>query len=284
MDDYAESARNEITLWEDEKPGMLKKIGTAVLMPAEKAAEKLIPAKIQETVSKAIEACLVFLAKQGPRTFDSEVISKSARDRAQALAGDRPPHFADRLQAADERAQHYLSWHVGYAATEGAGTGMLGFAGLAADIPALFGILTRQIQEIGCCYGYDPNSVEEREYLLHILRAGTASNVKLKMEFVVAMKQFEQVLLTVAWKQMAKELANKQLTKGALLAGMRQFANSVGIQLTKRKALQMIPIIGAVVGASLNGVLASDIGRAAYMSYRRRWMQENGDRPVLALN
>jgi hypothetical protein len=282
--DYAESARNEITLWEDEKPGMLKKVGAAVLLPAEKAAEKLIPQRVQETVAKAIEACLAFLATQGPRTFDSEAIRKSVHDRAQALSGDRPPTFAEHLQAADERAQHYLNWHVGYAATEGAGTGVLGLPGLAADIPALFGILIRQIQEIGCCYGYNPSIIQEREYLLHILRAGTAANVKLKMEFVVAMKQFEQLLLNMAWKQMAKELANKQITKGALLAGMRQFAKSLGIQLTKRKALQMIPIIGAVVGASLNGVLANDIGRAAYMSYRRRWLQENGGRPILALS
>jgi DNA-binding transcriptional regulator YhcF (GntR family) len=87
----------------------------------------------------------------------------------------------------------------------------------------------------------------------------------------------------VAWKHMAQELANKQLTKGAMLAGMRQLAKSLGIQLTRRKALQMIPLIGAVVGASLNGVLAHDIGKTAYMSYRRRWMQENGESSPLAL-
>ena len=282
--DYAESARDEIKQWEAEKPGTLKKLGSAMLMPAEKAAEKLIPDRVQEAVAKAIEACLIFLARQGPRTFDGAAIRKSVLDRAEVLAGSAEANAAHLLQAADERAQHYHNWHIGYAATEGAGTGALGFPGLAADIPALFGILVRQIQEIGCCYGYDPYEVEEREYLLHILRAGFASNVKLKMEFIVAMKQFEEVLVRMAWKKMAKELANKEITKGAMLAGLRQLAKALGIQLTKRKALQMIPIVGAVVGASLNGVLANDIGRTAYMSYRRRWMQENsGPRPPAAL-
>src|SRR5207248_3898292 len=36
----------------------------------------------------------------------------------------------------------------------------------------------------------------------------------------------------------------------AALAALRQFAKSLGIQITKRKALQMVPIIGALVGAS----------------------------------
>jgi hypothetical protein len=274
--DYINAARGEIQKWEGEKPGFLQKVGSAVLAPAEKAAEKLVPKRVTEAVAKAIEACLAFLAKQGPRSFDAEAIRKSVRDRAAALSGGNPPDFAQRLQAADERSQHYRNWHVGYAATEGAGTGSLGLPGLAADIPALFGILVREIQEIGCCYGYDPSSPEEQEYLLHILRAGFASNVKLKMEFVVIMKEFEQILLRVAWKQMAKELASKQVTKGALLAGLRHLAKTLGVQITKRKALQMIPVIGAVVGASLNGTLANDIGKTAYMSYRRRYIQEHG--------
>ncbi len=282
--DYAESARDEIKHWEGEKPSMLKKVGSAVLVPAERAAQKLIPLKVQEAVGKAIEACLTFLARQGPRTFDCVAIRKGVLDRAEVLADGASPNASHLLQAADERAQHSLNWHIGYAATEGAGTGALGIAGLAADIPALFGLLVRQIQEIGCCYGYDPYEIDEREYLLHILRAGFASNVKLKMEFIVAMKQFEEILVRMAWKKMAKELANKQITKGAMLAGLRQLAKALGIQLTKRKALQMIPIVGAVVGASLNGILANDIGRTAYMSYRRRWMQENIDpRPPAAL-
>lgn len=269
-----ETARQEIREWEDAKPGFIEKVGSVVFTPIEHAAGKLIPTAVQETVSKAIEGCLSFLAIQGPRTFDADAIRKEVSDLAKKFEGKDDPSPSNQLKAADERANHYWNWHIGYAATEGAATGAAGFAGLAADIPALFAVIIRQIQEIGACYGYPPDSNEEREYLLHILRTGSVGNVKAKMEFVVGLKQFEQTLLKSAWRQMNREFAQKQFTRGSLLAGLRHFANTLGIQITKRKALQMIPIIGAVVGASFNGMLARDVGKAAYMSYRRRWLAD----------
>jgi hypothetical protein len=98
--------------------------------------------------------------------------------------------------------------------------------------------------------------------------------VKIKVEFLVSLKQFEQALLHAAWKKMASDLAAKHLGKTPLLAAVHQFARTLGVQITKRKALQMIPVVGALVGASLNGALANDVGKAAFMSYRRRKMAE----------
>ena len=76
---------------------------------------------------------------------------------------------------------------------------------------------------------------------------------------------------------MTQEMAAKQLSKGAVLAAIREFAKSLGIQLTKRKALQAVPIVGALIGASFNAVYANDIGRAAFMCYRRRFIEENAN-------
>ena len=73
---------------------------------------------------------------------------------------------------------------------------------------------------------------------------------------------------------MNEALARKEISRISLLAAMRQFAKSLGIQLTKRKALQMVPAVGALVGASFNATFVNDIGRAAYMSYRRRRIAE----------
>jgi hypothetical protein len=279
--DYIDKAKEEVRGWESEKPGFLGKAAGILIAPAEKAAEKLTPVKIQEAVGRAIEGCLTFLAKQSPRTFDAGKIRASVQKRAEGIVGGGTPNFGHALEAADERAKQSLKWHVAYAAGEGGATGMAGFAGLAADIPALFGILIRQIQEIATCYGYDVDAVQEREYMLHILRTGFASNVKLKVEFLVSLKQFEQVLLQVAWKKMAEDLAAKHFGKTSLLAAIHHFAKTLGVQITKRKALQLIPVIGAVVGASLNGTLAHDVGKAAYMSYRRRRMAENDHAPQI---
>ena len=72
----------------------------------------------------------------------------------------------------------------------------------------------------------------------------------------------------MAWKK----LAARQASKFSVLGGVKSLAKSLGITLTERKALQMIPLIGGIVGASFNLTFANDIGRAAYMCYRRRWI------------
>jgi len=112
--------------------------------------------------------------------------------------------FAE-LQAADEQAQECWNWNIGYAATEGGATGGFGFSGLAADVPALFTILLRLIQEIATCYGYKLTRDGEGEYVLQILRAGSAANAKLKIEFVIALKELEQILIQISWKKMSAD-------------------------------------------------------------------------------
>jgi hypothetical protein len=272
--DCLQKALADVKAWENEKPGFLNQVADFILWPAEKAAEALIPAGVTEAVGKAIEGCLSLLASQTTRTFDTDAIRAIVKTRTRELGGKNST-LCDHLQAADERARESWNWHIGLAIAEGGATGALGFAGIAADIPTLFGILIREIQEIAACYGYDPCKQEEREYLLHVLRTGSATNIKEKIGFIVSLKEFEQVLIKVTWKRMAESFAAKQINKESLLAAIRQFAKSLGVQITKRKALQMIPLIGALIGASFNGMLANDIGMAAYMSYRRRWIADH---------
>jgi hypothetical protein len=47
------------------------------------------------------------------------------------------------------------------------------------------------------------------------------------------------------------------------------------MDLLRRNALQLIPIAGAVTGATLNAAYLNDIGRAAYVCYRRRFIDDS---------
>jgi hypothetical protein len=265
-DDYLDNAKNEIIRWEGEKPGFLSKVGDAVLWPAQKAAEALIPEKIQDAVSKAVEKFF-----DGVEWTARQSISlNEIRERV----GTEHETLLEQLKAADLAAKHYWNWHVAYGAVEGGATGALGLPGLAADIPALFTVCMRLIQQIATCYGYNISDENERDYILQILQAGSTSDVKAKTEFVIALKQVEQILLKVSWKKMNEALARKEMSRLSAIAAMKKFAERLGIQVTKRKALQMVPIVGGVVGASFNATFVNDVGRAAYMSYRRRWLAE----------
>jgi len=45
--------------------------------------------------------------------------------------------------------------------------------------------------------------------------------------------------------------------------------------LTKRKALQAIPAIGALIGASVNGWYIKEVGWTARRAFQERWLLEN---------
>jgi hypothetical protein len=269
-DEYLDRARHEISKWESAGPGYLAQVADFVRLPVEKVLDTLVPEAIRGAVTNAIEASLrgLSLASRALLIDVDEV-----RSRVEMCQEGNELN----LGGLDNAAKHYWNWHIGYAAAEGAATGATGLPGLIADIPALFTIAIRLIQEIAICYGYDVYEDNEHEYVLQVLRIGSTVDFKAKMEFLIRLKQVEQVLLRVAWMQMNQALARKEISQIAVLAALRQFAQSLGIQITKRKALQTVPVVGALVGASFNATFINDVGRAAYMSYRRRWIQEHID-------
>lgn len=271
-DHYISKAKEDIKQWEQDGPGWLAKVGNFILWPANKAAEMLIPNGVHDAVAKAIEGFLLGISNLSQHTVNAaDITGRIAANRA---AFGKHPDLWQELTVVDQEAESCWNWNLGFAATEGGAAGAAGLFGLAADIPALFTIVIRLIQQTAICYGYDPTKPEEQDYVIHILRTGSADDIKTKLEALMLLKQLEVILIKVTWKKMTAEFAAKQFSKLSLLAATRQFAKSLGINLTKRKALQMIPIIGAIVGASFNANFANDVGRTAFMSYRRRWIAE----------
>lgn len=268
---YVTDALSEIDKWEKEGPSFLAQVGDIILWPAQKTAELLIPDGLFDAVGTAIQGFLAGLGTVSDFTVNRDAIDAAVSKRRSGAVGS-----VSHLRAADAQANECWAWNVGYAALEGGATGALGLPGLAADIPALMTISLRQIQEIAMSYGYDTRTPQEFDYMLQVLRTAATGDIRAKMEFLLMLKQIEQILLNVTWKKMTADLAAKQMSQLSLLAAIKQFAKSLGIQLTKRKALQSVPIVGVLVGASFNGAFLNDIGRASYMCYRRRFIEENG--------
>jgi len=267
QDEYILTAKEEIKKWESEGPGFLAKAGNMALWPAQKAAEALIPEGVQKAINRAV---LKFLTGLGSAT---RLIINESEGRAKAKSLQAVYGYG--LRASDEAAKHYRKYHVAYAAAEGAATGATGIFGLVTDIPSLFTISLRAIQQVGICYGYDMKKETEREYMMHILRTGSTSDVRAKLQFMIGLKQVEEVLKRVSLNKASEALASKEIGRYSLLATVGKFAESLGLQITKRKSLQLVPVVGAVVGGVFNSVFVSDIGEAAYMNYRRRRIEED---------
>lgn len=268
---YLKTSRQEIHIWEGRGPSWLSQVSDFILWPAQKTAEKLIPQGLADKAASAIEKCLSGASSLSSHTINFETIHK----RVAKAAGSKPDLSA-RLKAADDEARTIWNLHLAMVAGEGAAAGTAGLPGLLVDIPALFGLVFRLMQEIGTCYGYDVTKPEEQEYILQVLRTASAGELKTKMEALLLLKELEQVLISISWRKIGADLAAKQLSKFSLSAVSQQLAKSLGMNLTKRKALQMVPIVGGLVGGSFNAMFAYEVGQAAYMSYRRRWIEEQG--------
>ena len=59
------------------------------------------------------------------------------------------------------------------------------------------------------------------------------------------------------------------------VVSVRQAAKLIGVNLTKRKASQAIPVLSGGVAAALNASFINDIAWAARRSYQRRWLEDN---------
>lgn len=270
-DDYTKQRKSEIARWESRQQGVVAKsvaeLSKGILWLPKRAGQLLIPNKVQLKVADRIERTL---CKLNNGVADYFVNATEIRGRVEQARND----VGHALKAADTTARHYWNWHLGYAAAEGGAMGAVGLFGLAADVPALTTIALRVIYQIAACYGYDIQNEREREYALNVLQTGSAADLEAKAAFLAELKKIEETLVKVTWKKMAESLAKGEVGHEAALAAIRAFAKQLGIQLTKRKALQIVPVVGAAAGASFNAVFINDIGRAAYNSYGRRWIAD----------
>jgi hypothetical protein len=189
-----------------------------------------------------------------------------ARERAGAIGRKRA--LVPQLRACDTLARKFWRSHCGYAAAQGAATGLAGLAGFIADLPLTLSIAIREIRTIGICYGYSTTNVEETDYVLHVLRAGSSSEPRVRAESLFILKELESSL-----RKKGPGSANQaESCHVRYLMTIEQYAKSLGLDLIRRNVLQLVPISGAVTGASFSAMYANDIGRAAYMCYRRRFI------------
>ncbi|WP_407697433.1 EcsC family protein [Skermanella rosea] len=165
---------------------------------------------------------------------------------------------------------------MGYAVTEGSLAGAAGIYGIPVDVPAVITLSLRTIRSIGNAYGYDRKDDIEKKFVMSVLGAAGANTMAEKTAAVTTLRSLQVTLLRQSWKKMAEIAAEQTLSREAALIAIRTLASQLGINLTKRKALQAIPFIGAGVGAAVNGTYMRDVGWAARRAYQERWLIDRG--------
>ncbi|WP_077329847.1 EcsC family protein [Virgibacillus siamensis] len=143
------------------------------------------------------------------------------------------------------------------AAAEGAGTGAGGiFLGLA-DFPLLLSIKMRFLFETASLYGYDIKKYEERLFILYVFQLAFSSD-----------SHREKTIDTIEHWQREKD----KLTKLDWHVFQQEYRDYIDFV----KMLQLVPGIGAVIGAYANYNLLDHLGETAMNCYRIRYFL--GDR------
>ncbi|CAN7473433.1 EcsC family protein [Rossellomorea sp. LjRoot5] len=200
---------------------------------AQTKVNEWIPEKAHKVVTESIKKMVEVTLK------GSEWVSLQKIPRSSALQ--------EREVVMKERMEFYRK----AATIEGAGTGAGGvFLGLA-DFPLLLSIKMKFLSECSLIHGYDPKQYEERLFLLYVFQLAFSSDTHKKkvLHIIENWEDEKEKLKELDWKTFQQEY--------------RDYIDLV-------KMLQLIPGVGAVVGAYANYQLLDQLGEVAKFAYRIR--------------
>lgn len=263
MENYELNQWRQIQEWKNEVPSVVTQAVGTVLKPVTWLVNIVIP-------SKAIEGLLVGCDKVAEFMADTNDIKRDANVENISELSYKNLELSDRL------ANEVHNWALGLAGVEGAATGATGLPGLVADIPALITLSLRTIHKIGLCYGFECKSEQDKQLILAIMSAAGANTVQEKTVSVALLQRINVLVAKTTWKKIAENaIENKYGIEAAIIA-IKTLAKQLGVNMTKRKTLQTIPIIGAGVGAAMNIAFVQDVAWAARRTFQERWLLKNG--------
>ncbi|HEY3370151.1 MAG TPA: EcsC family protein [Prolixibacteraceae bacterium] len=235
MDLYQKQVRLELADWQKQ---MLRK--PSVINWLSKKLQTKINTWIPEKVHQAITATI----KQMIRG----VLFGATHTTAKASVGQS-------LRSRETNVLQRIEFYRTTAAVEGGITGAGGILLGLADFPILIGLKLKLLFDIASMYGFNVADYKERVYLLHIFELAFSShehrkNVYLKM---------------VDWDR-----KSKALPEDIHQFDWRNFQQEYRDYIDLAKMAQLVPIIGAPVGAVVNYRLIKKLGFTAMNAYRMR--------------
>lgn len=236
MNEYNLKVFREVSLWQhlmQRKPSYLNRL-------AKKWQDKVnsfIPEKVHNAITTAIKQMFRVVL------FGSELTTAQAR-----TDGD--------LEVREAVVLEKIKFYKHTAAAEGGITGAGGILLGLADFPLLLGIKIKLLFEIASTYGFDVNDYKERLFILYIFQLAFSSQ----------QKRTDVYLKLADW-----ENYSRQLPDDIHQFDWRTFQQEYRDYIDLAKMAQLIPVIGAPVGAVVNYRLIIKLGKTAMNAYRMRW-------------
>lgn len=248
----------------------------AELVPADEVPADLVTVSDEGAIRAELEAWRARMLKR-PSLFDKA--SRATQDRINRLIPERVhavvtsgveamtkgiltgsevltarPPAGGSLAAREAKARDIIRAYRTTAGVEGGVAGAGGFVLAAADFPALMAIKVRMLADVVAIYGWGGGASGERLFLLHIFHLAFASP-KRRPEALQALED---------WIAGAGRDATADYD-------WRRFQQEYRDYIDLAKMAQLIPVVGAPIGAVLNWRLVDRLGETAMMACRMRW-------------
>lgn len=210
---------------------------------------KRLQVRINKIIPERVHAAITSAIKQMTRAVCFGVGFTTADP-----LGEMP--FAERETKADERIRFYSRTAAAEGAVTGAGGILLGLA----DFPLWLTVKMKMLFELASLYGYDARDYRERIYLLHIFEL-TFSGHAHRKKVLAILSDWQNYSAT--------------LPEDINHFDWRNFQQEYRDYIDVAKLLQLVPGIGAPIGAWVNLRLTKKLGMAAKNAYRMRWLSKD---------
>jgi uncharacterized protein (DUF697 family) len=235
MDNYEKQALVQLQFWQhkmQKAPSVTDRLAKGV----QDKINDVIPDKVHAVITTVMENMTKGVLTGARYTTGAPLVNASLQMR-EALVKDK------------------IESYQRTASVEGAVTGAGGILLGLADLPILIAIKIKLLFDIAGLYGHDVNDIKERIYILYIFQLAFSSK-----------HHRNKVYAHVAnWQQHSMALpANNDGFD------WRTFQQEYRDYIDLAKMAQLLPVIGAAVGAVVNYKLVAQLGETAMNCYRMR--------------
>ena len=263
LNEYEHQQLALIRTWRSQQPGLATRTIGQATGPLTNAAEKMVPTLALRLALDAVHATAV-------RLTDRRSILKRGG------VADIDDLRRVELQACDRLAQQVGRRAALLAGSSGAVFGLAGGFGLVADLPTLLTLTFRTIHRVGLCYGEDLAAPERRRLPVAVFALASANSMEEKEEALEAIDSVggvDDTLDAAAGIDGISRAAQRELAKDSVAFSLNNLGKSLARNLGWRKAGESLPVVGALVGGSVNAWYLRDLARSAQYTFQLRWLR-----------
>lgn len=272
---------DDVAAWKGQSPSFLNRATDFISRPINWATTNLIPDSVKGGIGSIVESITEKMQEVSKWSVNKEEVLRSTKEfdiDSETILELKKASIHD----LDHVSNKFVTENTRYATLSGIGTGMIGWPGLIADLPALFLLSVRTIYQIALCYGYDIAESEdevkgyEMEYMMRVFKIATASNTVEKQKSLAELKDLEANLHL--YQHVGGDFTSKQVSKNAANYLSQKLIREIVEQTISKKAAGLVPGLGAIFNGGFNYVYLRDVGETAFMLYRERFLLDKKGR------